>query len=285
MTPYEKLSELATRSILLEVSCHPKPGLVTPQSTGSHKDMDYYLFLKSTAVLSQGFRTVSEFGYCFDGGLPEMLGPVREKGIAIEKRMFEVTEGVNTQKGLIFLFCMLLGGAGQLSRNGGVTHLDICRSASAITSGIVKRELAPLLSREREELSKGERVFVDHGMTGIRGEVENGLPSVIGTGLPLFSNTLEETGDVNLSALQALLGLMTVVEDTNIVSRAGIGAYNEVREMAKRVLEDGGATTQKGMDGVSEMEYYFMKRNISPGGSADLLSATMFLYFVRNELI
>ena len=55
MKKVDILGELATRSILLEVSTYPKPGLVTPFSSGAHRDMDFTLFLKSTAVC-QGFK-------------------------------------------------------------------------------------------------------------------------------------------------------------------------------------------------------------------------------------
>ncbi|HOP09749.1 MAG TPA: triphosphoribosyl-dephospho-CoA synthase, partial [Candidatus Methanofastidiosa archaeon] len=280
----ERISELATRSILLEVSCHPKPGLVTPFSQGCHKDMDYLLFLKSTAVLSQGFRSVSELGYRFDGKISDILGPIRECGIGIERRMFEVTNGINTQKGLVFLFCMLLGGAGNLMRDRIPDHSDIVKTAAAITSGIVERELGVLASKRPDELTKGERIYLEHGMTGIRGEVERGLPSVVERGLPNFEMVLKETGDLNLSALQALLALMAVVEDTNIVSRAGIDTFMEVRAMSQALLDDGGVMSSECAEGIAKMEQYFIKRNISPGGSADLLSATMFLYFVKNEL-
>jgi len=58
MKKVDILGELATRSILLEVSSHPKPGLVTPFSQGAHRDMNFTLFMKSTAVLSQGFKEV-----------------------------------------------------------------------------------------------------------------------------------------------------------------------------------------------------------------------------------
>jgi len=284
MTPYERISELATRSILLEVSCHPKPGLVTPYSQGSHMDMDYYLFIKSTAALSQGFRTISEMGYNFEGRLTELLGPIRRCGIGIEDRMFEVTNGINTQKGLVFLFCMLLGGAGHLLKRGRPDYLEITSAAAEITSGIVERELLPLMSKDPKEMTKGERIFLEHGMTGIRGEVERGLPSVINEGLPNFENVMERTGNINHAALQALMGLMTCVEDTNIISRTNIETYREVQGMAREFLERGGVMAEGWPKKVTEMERYFIKKNISPGGSADLLSATMFLYFIKNEL-
>jgi len=284
MALQETISELATRSILLEVSCHPKPGLVTPYTTGCHGDMDYFLFLKSTAVLSQGFRSITEIGHGFDGPVSDLLRPIRTKGVEMEKRMFEVTNGINTQKGLVFLFCMLLGGAGRLIKSNNVACDNIVRTASEITSGIVEKELYPLTAKDLKSLSKGERIFVKHGLAGIRGEVERGLPSVMKKGLPEFTRTMEETNDINKSAIQALLSLMTTVEDTNIVSRAGIDVYNNVKNMAQLVLDNGGILTKKGSGGLDEMDNYFTRNNISPGGSADLLSATMFLYFVENEL-
>ena len=31
-----------------------------------------------------------------------------------------------------------------------------------------------------------------------------------------------------------------------------------------------------------DLDAYFVKKNISPGGSADMLALTYFLYFLRN---
>ncbi|KYC44477.1 MAG: triphosphoribosyl-dephospho-CoA synthase [Candidatus Methanofastidiosum methylothiophilum] len=283
MKKVDLLGELATRSILLEVSTHPKPGLVTPFSPGAHRDMDFTLFLKSTAVLSQGFKEVSHFGYNYKGDLNKMLPPLRKLGLDVEDRMFQVTNGVNTQKGLIFLFYLMLGASGYLLNKRRLSPKNISSAVSKITAGITDKELGTI-KKGKKSLSKGENTFLKHGITGIRGEVEKGLPTVMELGLPEFKKAYEKTQDLNKSSLHALIAIMSKAEDTNIISRNGIDVYYNVQKKADEILKVGGVLTTPGMMKIIDMGTDFLKMNISPGGSADLLSATLFLYFIEREV-
>jgi len=283
MKKVDILGELATRSILLEVSTYPKPGLVTPFSSGAHRDMDFTLFLKSTAVLSQGFKEVSHYGYNYNGELNKMLPPLRKLGLDVESRMFEVTKGVNTQKGLIFLFYLILGASGYLLKKRKLSPKNISSSVSKITSGITKKELESI-RKSKKPLSKGENIFLKHGITGIRGEVEKGLPTVMEYGLPEFTKAYEKTLDLNKSSLHALIAIMSKAEDTNIISRNGIDAYYGIQKKSEEIIKVGGVLTTTGMTKILDLEMEFLKSNISPGGAADLLSATLFLYFVEKEI-
>ncbi len=283
MKKVDILGELATRSILLEVSTHPKPGLVTPFSSGAHRDMDFTLFLKSTAVLSQGFKEVSHFGYNYKGDLGKMLPPLRKLGLDVEERMFEVTNGVNTQKGLIFLFYLILGSSGYLLNKRRLSPKNISSSVSKITAGLTEKELGSI-KKGKKSLSKGENTFVKHGITGIRGEVEKGLPTVMELGLPEFKKAYEKTQDLNKSSLHALIAIMSRAEDTNIISRNGIDTYYDIQKKADEIIKVGGVLTTTGMSKILDIEMEFLKRNISPGGAADLLSATLFFYFIEREV-
>ncbi|KYC51201.1 MAG: triphosphoribosyl-dephospho-CoA synthase [Candidatus Methanofastidiosum methylothiophilum] len=283
MKKVDILGELATRSILLEVSSHPKPGLVTPFSQGAHRDMDFTLFMKSTAVLSQGFKEVSHFGYNYKGDLENMLPPLRKLGLEVEHRMFEVTNGINTQKGLIFLFYLILGSSGYLLSKRKLSTKNISSSVAKITKGITEKELGTI-KKSKKNLSKGENTFVKYGITGIRGEVEKGLPTVMDIGLPEFKKAYQITQDINKSSLHALIAIMSVAEDTNIISRNGIDAYYDVQKKASEILQVGGILTPIGLSKILDLEMDFLKRNISPGGAADLLSATLFYYFLEKEI-
>ena len=287
MRPVDRLAELATRSILLEVSSHPKPGLVTPLSCGAHDDMDYTSFILSSSVLSQGFNEVASYGYGYKGSLDTLLDPIRSIGVETEKRMFEVTDGVNTQKGLIFLFFMMLGASGYLLRRNMLTSgMDITSAAAKVTKGIVERELAPLVSHPPDRpLTKGEMLYVHYGISGIRGEVEGGLPSVHDHGLPALRSALRHNCTINDAAIHALIALIANVGDTNIMSRKGIEMHRDMQMRARHVLDRGAMCSPYGKKMVSELGDAFIEHNISPGGAADLLSATLFLHFVEKEMI
>ena len=80
--------------------------------------------------------------------------------------------------------------------------------------------------------------------------------------------------------VDGLLALMTVVEDTNILSRGGREGERIVRENAVYALELGGMGSKEGKEAVREMNGLFTRCNLSPGGSADLLAVTVFLHLL-----
>lgn len=71
--------------------------------------------------------------------------------------------------------------------------------------------------------------------------------------------------------------LMAQNEDTNIVRRAGEAGL----EYVKRLCTDADAADA---DALMRMDDELIRRNISPGGSADLLAAALMLYFAENDL-
>ncbi|MGD9154754.1 MAG: triphosphoribosyl-dephospho-CoA synthase [Bacillota bacterium] len=70
--------------------------------------------------------------------------------------------------------------------------------------------------------------------------------------------------------------LKAAVDDTNIVSRAGIEALHWAQAEAGRVLKSGGLFTASGRKAIDCLCAGFRERNILPGGGADMLSATIF---------
>jgi len=75
---------------------------------------------------------------------------------------------------------------------------------------------------------------------------------------------------------------MTACEDSNIISRHEPETLFEVQAMAKQFVESGGMHQKRSKDKVEEMDLLFTQRNISPGGSADLLAVTIFFGLIEN---
>jgi triphosphoribosyl-dephospho-CoA synthase len=75
---------------------------------------------------------------------------------------------------------------------------------------------------------------------------------------------------------------MAVNEDTNILARHDMETLVYVKEYAARVLDSGGMLTESGREEVYEMDRRFIKENISPGGSADLLAVTVMFYLLSH---
>ena len=78
--------------------------------------------------------------------------------------------------------------------------------------------------------------------------------------------------------------LMSEVEDSNIVSRGGMESLKYLRRSAKNFMNAGGMDNPHALEELKRMNQDFVERNLSPGGSADLLSLAIFLGKMENIL-
>lgn len=272
----EKISSIAVEAILHEAAVTPKPGLVDRSNSGAHGDMDFFTFISSASVLHPYFLRMAEAGSRFDqSDLTLLLQELRPIGIDAEKAMFSVTGGVNTHKGLIFSLGILCAAASYLFRREKKCPAEkVCRIASQMCSGIVEKEL----KGNNPGQTTGEKLFSREGIQGIRGEAEKGFPSVVYAALPSLK---ESTDEWNSRLINTLLRLMSIVEDSNIVGRKDKKTLESVQKQSREVLNSGGAADDRGMEILKQMDLNFIEQNISPGGSADLLAVTIFLYKIE----
>ena len=148
-----------------------------------------------------------------------------------------------------------------------------------MTAGLVEKELISL--KKKENLSHGEQLYLKYKLQGVRGEVEKGIPTVFGYSLKLFKDSAELS--INDRLVHTLIGIMQICEDSNIVYRHSLSTLREVQSMAKAIITSGGMKAEKGREMIQALNHEFNERNISPGGSADLLAITLFLSWVQNE--
>ena len=256
----------------------PSPGLVSPMSSGAHSDMDYYTFLDSTASLSQYMPLFVQEGMSRKS-CKEIFGEIREIGKKAEADMFLKTGGINTHKGMLFLMgisCAATGKAIFENRPFG----DLQKIIKEMTAGIVEQELKPL--ENRSDLSHGERLYLKYKSKGVRGEAEMGLPTVFDYGLDIYRGNSHL--DKNSRLVHTLIGIMSVCEDTTITHRHNPSVLEEVKKRADDIMKSGGMNTEQGKKEIRDLDFEFIKRRISPGGSADLLAITIFFWLVESYL-
>lgn len=275
----QKVGQYLTQAILLEVSTHPKPGLVTRLSNGAHKDMSVFTFMMSSAVLSKAFNDLQDIGQAHRGTLVELFCKLRSYGVGAEAELLRVTKGVNTQRGILFAGGIVSAVSGY-AMNMGLSRDALLPLIKEMAAGLVARELKNL---DHAAMTAGEKLYYKYGITGIRGEVENGFPSVVNYGLPALEDAFDKGATINDALVHALISLMTVVEDSNVIWRTDYDTLLEVQKIAKNILSLGSVFTEKGRMAIAETERYFLQRRISPGGSADLLSVTITLYLLEHK--
>ena len=275
----QKVGQYLTQAILLEVSTHPKPGLVTRLSNGAHKDMSIFTFMMSSAVLSKAFNDLQDIGQAHRGTLAELFCKLRSYGVGAEAELLRVTKGVNTQRGILFAGGIVSAVSGY-AMNMGLSRDALLPMIKEMAAGLVARELKNL---DHAAMTAGEKLYYKYGITGIRGEVENGFPSVVNYGLPALEDAFDKGAMINDALVHALISLMTVVEDSNVIWRTDYDTLLEVQRIAKNILSLGSVFNEKGRMAIAETERYFLQRRISPGGSADLLSVTITLYLLEHK--
>lgn len=274
-----KMSQYMSQAILLEVCTHPKPGLVTRRSNGSHQDMSILTFAMSSPVLCKAFTDLQDIGMTHKGSAKELMAKVRSYGIIAEQELLRATKGINTQRGILFAGGLISAAAGY-AYNHGLAKADIIMIVKNMTAGIVEMELKNMNSKK---LTAGEILYKDYGITGIRGEVEQGFPSVVNQGMPALYEAFEKKANLNDALLHTLFSLMTVVQDSNVIWRTDIQTAEEVKLTAGKIIALGSVFTEAGRSEIRKTEEYFLSRRISPGGSADLLSVTIGLYLLENK--
>lgn len=275
----QKVGQYLTQAILLEVSTHPKPGLVTRLSNGAHKDMSIFTFMMSSAVLSKAFNDLQDIGQAHRGTLAELFCKLRSYGVGAEAELLRVTKGVNTQRGILFAGGIVSAVSGY-AMNMGLSRDALLPLIKEMAAGLVAKELKNL---DHAAMTAGEKLYYKYGITGIRGEVENGFPSVVNYGLPALEDAFDKGETINDALVHTLISLMTVVEDSNVIWRTDYDTLLEVQRIANNILSLGSVFTEKGRMAIAETERCFLQRRISPGGSADLLSVTITLYLLEHK--
>ena len=276
----KNIATLATKALLYEVSISPKAGLVSRLSNGSHKDMNFYTFIDSSLALHNYFLNCFDYGQEKLFSCPNFFKDLREVGKVAEKEMYEATKGINTHKGTIFSMGILLAVLGvHLKEN---KEIDL-----KILSEKIKEMCKPLLNEleDADSISTyGEKAYKEYHLTGARGLAISGYKIVLLDGINKLKDFCK-TLDFETACILLLFYYMSVLDDTNIVNRASITTLKEVQILSKELFEENRKTLVKEniKNSMSKLNDIFIEKNISAGGSADLLILTIFIHLLTDE--
>ena len=264
------LMRTAGDALLKEVLTTPKPGLVDHDNNGSHQDMTLSTFVDSANALMDYFSRCAETEAADPKALFAMLRPL---GMKAEEDMLAATGGVNTHKGAIFTMGIAVAAAARcFPDTGPETVLNYC---AQMTEGLVKQDFGGITTPK----TAGERLYVEHGITGIRGQAEQGFPAVLQVGLPVLQEGLKRGLSLNDAGCAVLLHLLAVTDDTNVINRSDLATLREIQSRLQTLLAD---DPYPDLSIIEELDKEFINRNLSPGGSADLLALTYFLHFLNS---
>ncbi|EDK89788.1 triphosphoribosyl-dephospho-CoA synthase CitG [Fusobacterium polymorphum] len=274
----KEVAKLATKALLYEVSISPKAGLVSRLSNGSHKDMDFFTFIDSALSLDEYFSECFVYGQENDFYSPNFFKNLRDLGKKAEKEMYKATNGINTHKGTIFSMGILISVLSSYFKETDEVDLKVL-------SNKIKNMCSPLLNElenTNDFSTYGEKVFKNYHLTGARGLALSGYNVVLLDGI----NKLKEFTkilDFETSCILLLFYYISILDDTNIVNRANFETLKEIQILCKNLYEENSkfSSKEKIRNEMSKLNDIFIEKNVSAGGSADLLILTIFIYFIK----
>ena len=242
--------------------------------------MDIFTFMNSASALWPYFESCTHIGRT-TASLPasETFSRLRKEGKKAEAQMFAVTGGVNTHKGAIFSMGILCGALGRLPREQWHRSDVIFDECAELTKGIVVSDFSGLT--EDAAVTVGQKLYLRYQITGVRGQMESGLPAVRNAGLPILKEGISRGLSLNDAGCSALLALMVASTDTNLIARSDMETYKKTVAKIREVLDKNPFPDHTIL---KQLDRKFIEMNLSPGGSADLLAICYLFYFLENEI-
>ena len=264
----QRIGDLATGALLAELRAWPKPGLVSLVDSGSHADMDAGTFRASADALRPFFVALAAAG-AENAGMEEL----RAIGKAAERAMLAATGGVNTHRGGIFGLGLLCAAAGALR-----SREEPQIFAGELGACVRRRWGRDILCGPLPRQSHGTLAWRRYGVGGARAEAAEGFPHVYRVGLPAWKEGGHlARGDGNAAGVQACFALIAAVTDTNLLYRSGTAGLDFARQATRGFLQQGGVGQRSWSVRAAKIHREFVTRGLSPGGSADLLAATLLV--------
>ncbi len=260
-----RLADLAVDALIAEAHLTPKPALVDGRGSGAHADLDLPTMVRSANALRPTFTAMAEAAEGIEPGrrLRELLGAIGRRG---ERDMLAATGGSNAHRGAIWVLGLFIaaavggsrGDAGELA--GRVAGLACISDGHAPDGG-----------------SHGLRACGRYGVAGARGEAMSGFPAVVRVGLPMLRRARDRGLGRDEGMLDSLMAIMAMLDDTCLLHRGGRRALAAAKDGAAAVLAAGGTSTPAGLSALASLDAELLAMNASPGGSADMLAASIFL--------
>jgi triphosphoribosyl-dephospho-CoA synthase len=279
-----RIARLAREALVAEAELTPKPGLVDRRGNGAHTDLSLDIMWRSAVAIEPHFRRMAIVS---TGARPSQA--IREElaliGRQAEHAMFEATGGSNAHKGAIWALGLLVSALAMDDKDDVIVSTVSARAATATTTAIATtaKEIAAFEDRAIPRLvSHGDAVAGLYGAAGARGEALCGFPHVVNVALPTLRRKRRDGATEEVARLDALLSIMSRLDDTCLLYRGGETALATAKDGAAAIEAVGGVGTARGRQLLWMLDRRLLDLSVSPGGSADLLAAALFLDAVER---
>ncbi|MDW4908425.1 triphosphoribosyl-dephospho-CoA synthase [Streptomyces sp. ADMS] len=259
----EALALAAVEALTGQLALAPKPGLPDP------RDLDARATRKDQLALRWSAKALAP-------GLTAMAAAARRTG--------EPTPVLRTELGAIGRsteHSVALAGGGH---RGALWALGLLVAAAALDPRAKARDVAAVAKRiashpdkrAPRRPSRGSSVSAKYGAAGARGEARAGFPHVR-RALDALATARSNGATEAEARLDALLTVMSTLQDTELLYTAGPHGLRHVQAGARGVLEAGGSSTEAGATALAAFDTDLHARAWSPRGSAGLFAGALFL--------
>ena len=187
-------------------------------------------------------------------------------GKEVENDVLDYTSGVNTYRGAIFSQLIM-----------AKAFLEVLSRPVTDPSGLpalLQEAISSLASLVNPtDTSNGGRAVKEYGVKGALGMALGGYEELFVSWLPYYRSVRGE----EMGLQKTLLMIMSSLDDTCIIHRAGYPRAQEVKAEASALLAD------FSVGGLKKMDEVFLRERISPGGCADMLALTILADNLLNQ--
>ena len=252
-----------TKALFYELDLHPKFGLVTKYSNGSHHDMDYQVMKKAIEAITPFLTEMVIIG-AFNQ-IEDIREMIRHTGILAEKEMLKATNNINAYKGMIYIMGFACAAIGYLLANDG--------DFSDIITEISKNELSHFKNLNTIN-TFGEKMHKIYGITGARGVVANGLTII----KDCYQIIKDKNLDNSKLLHETLCYIVGNIDDTVLLKRAiTIDKYNYYKNMISSI-------NNFEIEYLNQITEKCIQDNISFGGASDILATAILYKFAKEGL-
>lgn len=288
------LAALAERALRTELDLPLKPGLVCPDSPGAHSDMDYALMGKGISAIRPFFARMA---------MTSDADALIRLGIDAEAAMLAATGGVNTHRGAIFSLGLALSAAGDLFSRGSES-LDTLH----FMQNDIRRIAGDILAKSHQAdglCATAGKDALSMARMDARGMALDGYALLFTDWLPFYrqeqSMETAEIMDGSAVGLRTLLRIMSTLDDTCVIRRAGAERAQQVKREAAAMagwsadtdcgtpdrrpgshLEEQPGSIPGRTGHLKDMCDRYAAEGISPGGAADMLALTIFIHSITS---
>ncbi|MDQ0684888.1 triphosphoribosyl-dephospho-CoA synthase [Streptomyces achromogenes] len=259
----EALARAAVAALTSQLALAPKPGLPDPRDLAARATRRDHRGLRwSAKALAPGLAAMAAAARRTGEPTPRLRAELGAIGRCTEHSVGLAGGG---HRGALWTLGLLVAAAALAPRARG-----------AEVTATAKRIAAHPDRAAPRRPSRGATVSATYGAAGARGEARAGFPHVR-RALDALARARTAGADEAEARLDALLTVMSTLQDTELLHTAGPLGLRHVQAGARAVLDAGGTSAEAGAKALVAFDTDLHARAWSPRGSAGLLSGVLFV--------